>query len=146
VLETMAANGLPNPPAAGGDAGNNPRGLASQLIRGYGWRSLPGLGREQIIQSPYGTFSANVIPEAEYQGAVRSGRIPSGALIFSTVHGSWQGTSAGSRGYDVAVARNGGKNLWNGYLSGTDVYGGRANLRMVLIPKGSAIGSPIAQN
>jgi hypothetical protein len=147
VLETLNANGFPNKITTGNDPGNNPRSLASQLIRQHGWQPLPGLGREQIIQSPAGTFSANVIPEAEYLGAVRSGRIPSGALVFSTIHGGWQGTSPGSKGYDVAIARNGGQNLWNGYLSNTDVYQGAAKWRMVLIPRGSAInGSPLARN
>lgn len=145
VLNTLQANGLPNPQAAGGDVGNNPRGLASQLIRQYGWQPLPGLGQEQIIRSPYGTFAANVIPERDYLAAVQAGRIPSGALVFSTRHGTWQGTSPGSRGYDVAVARNGGRNLWNGYLSGADVYSGASKWRMVLVPKGST-ASPLAQN
>lgn len=147
VLETLAANGLPNPAAAGGDVGNNPRGLASQLVRSYGWQSLPGLGRQQIIRSPYGAFTANVIPEPEYLDAVRQGRIPSGALVFSTRHGTWQGEASGSRGYDVAVARNGGRNLWNGYLSGTDVYSGGSRLRMVLVPAGSTLqNSSLSKN
>jgi hypothetical protein len=141
VLETLAANGLPNPRETGRDAGNNPRGLASQLINGYGWQPLPGLGQPQTLRSPYGTFSANVIPEAEYQAAVRAGRIPSGALVFSTRHGSWQGASPGSRGYDVAVARNGGRNLWNGYLNRSDVHRGGSTLRMVLIPRGASINN-----
>jgi len=141
VLQTLEANGLPNPRATGADAGNNPRGLASQLINGYGWQPLPGLGQPQTLRSSYGTFNANVIPEAEYQAAVRAGRIPSGALVFSTRHGSWHGTSPGSAGYDVAVARNGGRNLWNGYLNGSDVYRGGSTLRMVLIPRGASINN-----
>ena len=147
VLKTLAANGLPNPQGTGDDSGNNPRGLASQLVRSYGWQSLPGLGQQQIIRSRYGAFAANVIPEPEYLAAVKAGRIPSGALVFSTRHGSWQGASPGSRGYDVAVARNGGRNLWNGYLSGMDVYSGGSKLRMVLVPAGSTLqNSSLSRN
>lgn len=141
VWDSMAANGIPRPAGTDRDRGNNPRGFASQLVRQYGWQSLPGLGQAQKIQSPYGAFGVNVIPEREYLAAVRSGRIPSGALVFSTVHGGWQGTAPGSKGYDVAIARNGGQNLWNGYLSGTDVYRGGATHRIVLIPAGASTGN-----
>lgn len=123
VLETMAANGLPNPPATGNDPGNNPRGLASQLVRRYGWKPLPGLGTPQTIVSPYGKFTANVMTNEQYQAAIQAGRIPSGALSFATRWNDWNGNSSGSRGFDVAIVRNRGQNHFNGSMVGSQIYG-----------------------
>lgn len=123
VLETMAANGLPNPPNTGNDPGNNPRGLAAQLVRRYGWKPLPGLGTPQTIVSPYGKFTANVMTNDEYQRAIQAGRIPSGALSFATQWNDWNGNSPGSKGFDVAIVRNRGQNHFNGSMAGTQIYG-----------------------
>lgn len=133
VLESMSANGIPNPPATGRDAGNNPRGLASQLVRSYGWRPLAGIGQARTINSPYGSFSASVMSGREYQAAVDAGRIPSGALVFSSIR-DWSGTAPGSRGFDVAIARNNGRSLWNGGDVGRDPYRGGSKQVFVLLP------------
>jgi len=136
VLETMAMNRIPNPDATGKDVGNNPRGLASQLINSFGWKSLPGLGGSQQIRSPYGNFNANVIKNSDYLSAVKAGKIPSGALVFTTSNpGGWNSGALGSSGFDAAIARNGGKNLFRGAMTGgPNVYGGADKFRMVLIP------------
>jgi hypothetical protein len=136
VLETMAMNRIPNPVATGKDVGNNPRGLASQLINSFGWKSLPGLGGSQQIRSPYGNFNANVIKNSDYLSAVKAGKIPSGALVFTTSNpGGWNSGAPGSSGFDAAIARNGGKNLFRGAMTGgPNVYGGADKFRMVLIP------------
>jgi soluble lytic murein transglycosylase-like protein len=134
VLETMQANGLPNPDNTSKDPGNNPRGLATQLVKSHGWKPLPGLGTPQTITGGYGSFTANVINNSDYLFAVNNGMIPSGAIVFSTRHGSWNGTSTGSSGYDAAVARNGGRNLWNGQLHGPEIYSSGSKTRIVLIP------------
>jgi len=123
VLESMAANKLPNPAATGMDAGNNPRGLASQLVRGFGYRSLPGLGKPQKIKSPYGEFTANVMDNDEYQKAIEAGRIPSGAISFASRYDDWNGSAEGSRGFDAAIVQNGGRNHYNGSMVGSQVYG-----------------------
>jgi hypothetical protein len=133
VLESMSANGIPNPPATGRDAGNNPRGLASQLVRSYGWRPLAGIGQARTLNSPYGSFSVPVMSGREYQAAVDAGRIPSGALVFSSIR-DWSGTAAGSRGFDVAIARNNGRSLWNGGDAGRDPYRGGSKQVFVLLP------------
>lgn len=138
VLETMAANGLPNPPATGNDPGNNPRGLAAQLVRRYGWKSLPGLGTPQTIVSPYGKFTANVMTNDEYQRAIQAGRIPSGALSFATQWNDWNGNSPGSRGFDVAIVRNRGQNHFNGSMAGTQIYGDQ-KLVFVLVHSGGGL-------
>jgi hypothetical protein len=136
VLETLERNGLPNPAATGMDNGNNPRGLASQLLNSYGWKPLPGLGKTQALNSPYGKANANIIPEAQYQAALKAGKIPSGALVFSTRHPTWNSTSPASRGFDVAVSRNNGRNLWNGKMNGPNIYGD-TTFRIVLVPGGA---------
>jgi hypothetical protein len=118
------------------DNGNNPRGLASQLLNSYGWKPLPGLGKTQALNSPYGKANANIIPEAQYQAALKAGKIPSGALVFSTRHSTWNGTSSASRGFDVAVSRNNGRNLWNGKMNGPNIYGD-TTFRIVLVPGGA---------
>lgn len=133
VLESMAANKIPNPDGTDGDAGNNPRGLASQLVNKFGWRPLPGLGSPRRLSNVYGTFSANVMSAAEYSAAVRDGRIPSGALVFQTMR-DWGGSFPRSRGFDVAIARNGGRSLWNGSMQGTLIYGAGTRQVFVLVP------------
>lgn len=138
VLETLAANGLPNPQATGKDPGNNPRGLAAQLVRRYGWKPLPGLGTPQTIVSPYGKFTANVMTNDEYQRAIQAGRIPSGALSFATQWNDWNGNSPGSRGFDVAIVRNRGQNHFNGSMAGTQIYGDQ-KLVFVLVHSGGGL-------
>lgn len=137
VLESMAANGLPNPSATGADSGNNPRGLASQLARFYGWKPLPGIGQPRTLNSPYGSFTANIMTLGQYQAAAVAGRIPSGAVVFQT-HRDWGGSSHRSRGFDAAIARNGGLNLWNGRMNGTTIYGSATRQVFVMVP-GDAI-------
>jgi hypothetical protein len=151
VLETMQLNGIPNPPGTGGDPDNNPRGLASQLVGKYGWRPLPGLGRPRTINSPYGAFGVNQMTIGEYQAAARAGRVPDGALVFQTMR-DWSGNAKGSRGFDAAIARNGGMNLWNGTVTngrgaliGPSVYGSATTQVFVLVPGDSAGGGRTAR-
>lgn len=144
VLKSMAASGLPNPAATGGDAGNNPRGLASQLVRSHGWKPLPGLGRPRTINSPYGSFTANQMTASEYVAAARAGRIPSGAVVFQTRR-DWNGTSPRSSGFDAAIARNGGMNLWNGSMAGPTIYGSATTQVFVLVPGDSIRGGNTAR-
>jgi hypothetical protein len=137
VILTMHKNGLPNPDGTGDDRGNNPRGLIVQLIRRFGWVSIPvGTPITLVSVSSYGQASAHQMTKDQYLNLVNSGKIPSGALVFQTRHPSWNGTSAGSRGFDSAIARNGGRNLWNGIMNGPLIYS-NTNKVIVLVPRGS---------
>lgn len=136
VIYTLEANGVLDSrkqTAGGVDPGNHPRGLASQMVRREGWMSLPGLGTPRTINSPAGSFKANVMSGADYAAAVQRGQIPSGALVFQTRR-DWSGTSSGSRGFDVAIARNGGRAHWNFGMTGTLVYGEGTRQVFVLVP------------
>ncbi len=144
VLKTLEANGIPNPFGTGNDDGNNPRGLMVQLMKNYGWSSLP-YGRSQALESPYGKVAANVMSLNEYKTLVESGKIPSGSIVFQTRHNTWNGTSSGSRGFDSAIARNGGKNLWNGSMQGMSIYGNSTKNVVVLVPGGSVRTTEDAQ-
>jgi predicted chitinase len=137
TLDNMQRNGVPQPAATGSDAGNNPRGGMVQMIRNNGWTSLPGVGAPQSIQSPYGTVKANVIPAAQYEQLARAGKIPSGAVVFQTRHPSWNMTSPGSRGFDMGIARNGGRTLFNfADMGGPMVYPDTKSV-VVLVPGGA---------
>ena len=137
TLDNMQRNGVPQPAATGDDVGNNPRGGMVQMIRNNGWKSLPGVGAPQSIQSPYGTVKANVIPAAEYEQLARAGKIPSGAVVFQTRHPSWNMTSPGSRGFDMGIARDGGRTLFNfADMGGPMVYPDTRSV-VVLVPGGA---------
>ena len=139
-LNTMQNSGVPNPAATGNDVGNNPRGAMVQLIKSFGWKSIGGT--RQTLKSPYGSVSAGVFSKNEYDKAVKDGKIPSGALIFQTRHASWNGTSPGSSGYDMAIAQKKGMALWNGVPLGQWVYGGTKHV-VALTPDGKqGDGSP----
>ncbi|MBM5817094.1 MAG: hypothetical protein FJ083_11125 [Cyanobacteria bacterium K_Offshore_surface_m2_239] len=136
VIYTLEANGVLDPQkqtAGGVDPSNNPRGLASLMVRREGWVPLPGLGTPRTINSPAGSFQANVMSGADYAAAVQRGQIPGGALVFQT-RLDWNGASSGSRGFDVAIARNGGRNHWNFGMTGTLVYGQGTRQVFVLVP------------
>jgi hypothetical protein len=120
-LNTMQNSGVPNPAATGNDVGNNPRGAAVQLIRNFGWQSIGG--SNTTLKSPYGTVTTGVFNKSDYAKAVDAGKIPSGSLIFQTRHPDWNGTSPGSRGFDMAIAQRKGRSLWNGQSLGQWVYG-----------------------
>jgi uncharacterized short protein YbdD (DUF466 family) len=75
--------------------------------------------------------------KGQYLNLVDSGRIPSGALVFQTRHSNWNSTNFGSRGFDSAIARNGGRNLWNGAMNGSLIYGQGTQKVIVLVPGGS---------
>jgi predicted chitinase len=137
TLDNMQRNGVPQPAATGDDAGNNPRGGMVQMIRNHGWKSLPGVGAPQTINSPYGTVAANVIPAAQYEQLARAGKIPSGAVVFQTRHPSWNMTSPGSRGFDMGIARDGGRTLFNfADMGGPMVYPDTRSV-VVLVPGGA---------
>lgn len=115
---------------------SNPRGLVSQLIGKSGFASIPGLGNEQTIKSPYGNVKARVVPFADYQAAVEKGLIPSGAFIFSTRHSSWNAQTGSSSGFDTAISRDGGRIAWNGNGSqGNAIYGSGTQSVIVLVPR-----------
>ena len=138
TLNNMQNNGVPQPAATGRDEGNNPRGGMVQMVNDFGWRSLPGAGDPQQIKSPYGTIAANVIPAETYERMARNGEIPSGAVVFQTRHASWNQTSKGSRGFDMGLARNGGRTLFNfADMGGPMVYGSSTRSVVVLVPGGS---------
>ncbi len=136
TLINMQNNGVRQPAATGMDVGNNPRGGMVQLVRDFGWKSLPLDGaREQTIKSPYGTIKANVIPAADYKRLALEGKIPSGAVVFQTRHDSWNATSVKSRGFDMGIARNGGRTLFNyADMGGPMVYGDNTRHVVVLVP------------
>ena len=141
VLETMAANGVPNPAGTGSD-GNNPRGLMVQAIKGYGWGSLP-YGKPINLNSPYGKVGANMMNFAEWKQAVKGGNIPSGALVFSTRNANWN-SNGPSSGHDSAIAKKGGQKLWSGHwqteVDGVGaVYGAGTRAIVALTPGGSNV-------
>ena len=134
VLNTLEANGIPNPPATGNDR-NNPRGAAVQFIRNYGWKSLEIPGSSRItLDSTYGKAEVNKMSLSQYQQAVGRGQIPSGALVFQTKHSSWNANTGGSSGFDVAIARNGGSQLFNGMYNPSAMYGSSTTHVFVLVP------------
>jgi predicted chitinase len=137
TLDNMQRNGVPQPAATGADAGNNPRGGMVQMMRDHGWKSLPGVGAPQTIRSPYGTVEANVIPAHQYEQLARAGQIPSGAIVFQTRHPTWNMTSPGSRGFDMGIARDGGRTLFNfADMGGPMVYPDTKSV-VVLVPGGA---------
>lgn len=144
-LNTMQKSGVPNPEATGIDKGNNPRGGAVQLIKNFGWGSIRGLGSPVTLKSPYGTVGANQMTSKQYSEAVSSGKIPSGAIIFQTEHNNWNGTSPGSRGYDMAIAQKGGNAHWNGQAMPKFVYGGGTKKIIALTPGGKGSGDGVTR-
>jgi hypothetical protein len=141
VLETMSANGVPNPPATGSD-GNNPRGLMVQMIKNYGWGSMP-YGKPINLNSPYGKVGANMMNFDEWKKNVKANNIPSGSLVFSTRNSNWN-SNGPSSGHDSAIAKQGGRKLWSGHWqSQTDgvgaVYGSGTRSIVALTPGGSQV-------
>jgi peptidoglycan hydrolase-like protein with peptidoglycan-binding domain len=135
TLINMERLGVPQPAATGEDTGNNPRGGMVQLVRNFGWKSLPLPGsRVETIRSPaYGTIQANVISADEYEKMAKAGQIPSGAIIFQTRHNSWNDNSQGSRGFDMGIVRNGGRETFNYQSNGPIIYGSAKSV-VILVP------------
>jgi len=134
TLDNMRRNGVPQPAATGNDVGNNPRGGMVQMVKDFGWKSLPLPGaQQQTIRSPYGTIQANVIPADQYEKLAQAGKIPSGALIFQTRHDSWNQTSEGSHGFDMGIVRNGGRNTFNYANMPPLIYSGAKSV-VILVP------------
>ena len=140
-LNTMQASGVPNPAATGQDVGNNPRGAIVQLINSFGWGSM-GFGSPITLESPYGNATAMEMSAQTWDRAVADGKIPSGALVFQTRHDDWNGTSSGSRGYDMAIAQKSGNELWNGQSLGSRVYSGLQKVIALTPGGGSYPGNP----
>ncbi len=141
VLETMAKNGVPNPQGTSNDP-NNPRGLAAQLIKDYGWGSISGLGENINLKSAYGNVGANAMSFSQWKDAVKSNKIPSGSIIFTTRNSDWTGNQ--SSGHDAAIAKEGGKKLWSGHWQAQAdgvgaVYGTSSNKIIALTPGGQQI-------
>ncbi|WDS61131.1 hypothetical protein SBM3_00043 [Synechococcus phage S-BM3] len=134
-LDTMKASGVPEPAATGSDVGNNPRGAISQLMQSpFNWKSMGG--SKIKLDSPYGKVNAGTYTKDQYKSLVESGKVPSGALVFQSRHSNWNGTSPGSRGYDMAIAQQGGKKHWNGQPMPMFVYGNNTKKVIVLTPDG----------
>jgi hypothetical protein len=137
----MAKNGVPNPPGTGNDS-NNPRGLAVQLIKSYGWGSISGLGSKTNLKSAYGNVGANAMSFGQWKQAVKGNKIPSGSLVFTTRNSDWSGNQ--SSGHDAAIAKQGGRKLWSGHwqaqVDGVGaVYGAASNKIIALTPGGEQI-------
>ncbi len=134
----MARLGVPRMSTTGNDPNNNPRGAMSQMVNHYGWKSvnLPG-SKPTTIKSPYGNVNANVISGKDFEKLAKAGKIPSGALVFETRHPSWNEGAQGSRGFDMAIARNGGKTVYNfADMHGPMVYGsqnGKSGTQQVVV-------------
>ena len=137
TLETMEASGVPNPAATGGVPGNNPRGGAVQLINKFGWGAMAG-SPITLAGGTYGDAPSAVLSASQYGSLVAQGKIPSGAIIFQTKHDDWNGTSPGSRGYDMAIAQQGGNALWNGQAYGSPFVYSNTKKVMALTPGGEA--------
>lgn len=135
TLENMERLGVRQPAATGEDVGNNPRGGMVQLVRDFGWKSLPLPGSQvQTINSPaYGSIQANVLSADAYEKMALAGQIPSGAIIFQTRHGSWNDNSDGSRGFDMGIVRNGGRETFNYQSNGPLIYGSAQSV-VILVP------------
>ena len=116
------------------DVGNNPRGAIVQMMQSpENWKSIGG--SPITLKSPYGTVRAGQYSGSQYDNLVSGGKIPSGALVFQTRHNSWNGTSPGSSGYDMAIAQRGGKEHWNGQPMPQHIYGSVKKV-IVLTPDG----------
>lgn len=142
VLHTMDANGV-NAGFTDGtndDPGSNPRSFIIKAVRSGVWVSLPGVGRPFRLTSPtLGSVNVNVMSYTQYVAAVNANLVPSGALVFQTEHKDWNvpsGWDGGSGGFDSAIARNGGRNLWNGRMADTSIYPSVKQV-IVLVPKSS---------
>jgi peptidoglycan hydrolase-like protein with peptidoglycan-binding domain len=135
TLVNMERLGVPQPQATGLDTGNNPRGGMVQLVRDFGWKSLPLPGSQvETINSPaYGTIQANVVSAEAYERLALKGQIPSGAIIFQTRHGSWNDNSDGSRGFDMGIVRDGGRETFNYQSNGPIIYSSARSV-VILVP------------
>lgn len=118
------------------DEGNNPRGAMVQLQQNpHNWKSIGGTSK--LLKSPYGQVNTGIFSKKQYVDMVDEGKIPSGALVFQTKHGDWNGTNYRSRGYDMAIAQNNGQTLWNGVdVRRKLMYGESTKHIAVLTPDG----------
>jgi hypothetical protein len=133
VAHTLDANGIKNP-TKNADP-NNPRGYAIQFVNKFGWKSVGGAPTS--LGGADGAAALGIMPQKDYISNASSGNVPSGSLVFSTRHDDWFGNV--SSGYDTAIARNGGKNLWNGKMNGDSIYGGSTKSAIVLVPSDSTL-------
>ena len=79
---------------------------------------------------------------SEWKDAVKSNKIPSGAIIFMTRNKDWSGNQ--SSGHDASIAKQGGKRLWSGLeqaqVDGVGaVYGNASQNIIALTPGGQQI-------
>lgn len=138
VLNTAQANGaaIGAPHVAAGGDPNNPRGLMAQAVKDFGWTSV-NIGNAKKVKSPYGNVNVKVMNKNQWKKSVKQNKIPSGSLIFSTRHSSWD-YSGGSSGNDAAIAKQGGRKLWSGHwqavVDGVGmVYGNATNKVVALV-------------
>lgn len=140
TLNNMDRLGIPQPAATGNDEGNNPRGGMVQMMKDFNWKSVPLPGSTPTtINSAYGTVKANVVPAAEYEKLAREGKIPSGAVVFQTRHPTWNMTSDGSSGFDMGIARDGGRTLFNFADMGRPLVYGADTQSVVVLAPGNAL-------
>ena len=136
-LNTMQASGVPEPAATGKVPGNHPRGAIAQLINDFGWQAPYG-NSFNLKGKAYGDAQTKILAYSDYLAHVEAGKIPSGSLIFQTSHNDWNGTSTGSRGYDMAIAQKNGMGLWNGNsYDRPNIYGNTKKV-IALTPGGEA--------
>lgn len=135
VIMTMQQNGIVVAPNGTTADQSHSRGLIVQLVKNHGWASLPNIGRRVTLSNAYGSANVNVMTFAEYVAAVNAGLVPSGALVFQSRY-KWTDRGVGPGGFDAAIARNGGRNLFNGIMNGNQIYGTVKEV-IVLVPKSS---------
>lgn len=153
VILTLAENKIPNPFSTILEEGNNPAGLAAQLLNQFGYKSvnpLDGKDRPLKFKTNYGEVNVTMLTPKEFIKAAYSKKIPSYSLVFQTRHPSWTtppngseaprpATSPDSRGFDAAVAipsfdKNAPFALWNGRRNGLLIYGEATQWVFVLTP------------
>ena len=141
-LLTMEKSNVNNPHGTGGVPGNNPRGAMVQLINKFGWGAMAGTPLTLEGPPQYGgNAPAAVLSADEYQKLVDAGQVPSGALVFATRHGDWNGTNDRSRGYDMAITQKQGNAIWNGIgYDRSMIYEGATKQVILLTPGGQAGG------
>lgn len=166
VLLTLAENKIPNPFATSLEVGNNPVGLAAQLVRDFGLISIdPSNGKNKPVKiiSHYGEFEVSMMTAGEFLKAAYLGEIPLYSIVFQTAHPSWvipsksgkparPAASEGSTGFDAAIAIPSDEkgrpfDLWNGRRNGLFIYGSATTQIFVLTPHKHGVknGDPIQE-
>jgi peptidoglycan hydrolase-like protein with peptidoglycan-binding domain len=146
TLKSLYEQGFSGLPGATGNDLNNPRGAMVQMMRfnhPKRWVNPNYPGSEQkTINSAYGTVSANVLSASAYNKLVAEGKIPEGAIVFTTIHG-WQTDVLESAGNDMGVMqRRNGQLLVHNYADMPDhtAYGDGLKEVVILLPAQGNLG------